>query len=124
MLEKENSIKDPENPKHFDESKKGIVEFKNVTFQYPDADEPLLCDINFTAEPGKTTAIIGSTGSGKSTVVNLIPRFYDVTKGEILIDGVNIKDVGDIPKIINPAGRKSSVQDLVNLKWLKRAERL
>ena len=93
VLEKENSIKDPENPKHFDESKKGIVEFKNVTFQYPDADEPLLCDINFTAEPGKTTAIIGSTGSGKSTVVNLIPRFYDVTKGEILIDGVNIKDV-------------------------------
>ena len=93
VLDRENSIKDPEDPKHFDESKKGIVEFKNVTFQYPDADEPLLCDINFVAEPGKTTAIIGSTGSGKSTVVNLIPRFYDVTKGEILIDGVNIKDV-------------------------------
>ena len=92
VLEKENSIKDPENPKHFDESKKGIVEFKNVTFQYPDADEPLLCDINFTAEPGKTTAIIGSTGSGKSTVVNLIPRFYDVTEGRILVDGVNVKD--------------------------------
>ena len=93
VLDKENSIKDPENPKHFDKSKKGIVEFKNVTFQYPDADEPLLYDINFIAEPGKTTAIIGSTGSGKSTVVNLIPRFYDVTKGEIIIDGVNIKDV-------------------------------
>ena len=93
VLDRENSIKDPEDPKHFDESKKGIVEFKNVTFQYPDADEPLLCDINFVAKPGKTTAIIGSTGSGKSTVVNLIPRFYDVTKGEILIDGVNIKDV-------------------------------
>ena len=74
-------------------AKKEQQNLKNVTFQYPDADEPLLCDINFTAEPGKTTAIIGSTGSGKSTVVNLIPRFYDVTKGEILIDGVNIKDV-------------------------------
>lgn len=93
VLERKNSIQDPENPKQFDNTKKGIVEFKNVSFQYPDADEPLLCNINFVAEPGKTTAIIGSTGSGKSTVVNLIPRFYDVTEGEILIDGVNIKDV-------------------------------
>ncbi len=93
VLEKENSIKDPKEPKHLESSKKGIVEFKNVTFRYPDADEDLLTDISFTAEPGKTTAIIGSTGSGKSTVVNLIPRFYDVTGGEILVDGVNVKDV-------------------------------
>ena len=93
VIEKKNTIKDPKDPKHFDESKKGLVEFKNVSFRYPDADEDLLTDINFTAEPGKTTAIIGSTGSGKSTVVNLIPRFYDVTSGELLIDGVNIKDV-------------------------------
>ena len=70
-----------------------MVEFKNVSFRYPDADAEILTDINFTAEPGKTTAIIGSTGSGKSTIVNLIPRFYDVTGGELLIDGVNIKDV-------------------------------
>ena len=69
------------------------MEFKNVSFRYPDADAEILTDINFTAEPGKTTAIIGSTGSGKSTIVNLIPRFYDVTGGELLIDGVNIKDV-------------------------------
>ena len=93
VLEKEDSIKDPENPKKLDPSKKGLVEFKNVSFKYPDAEEEILEDIDFTAEPGKTTAIIGSTGSGKSTVVNLIPRFYDVTKGELLIDGVNVKDV-------------------------------
>lgn len=93
VIDTEPDIKDPVEPKKFDESKKGIVEFKNVSFKYPDADEEILTDINFTAEPGKTTAIIGSTGSGKSTVVNLIPRFYDVTKGELIIDGVNIKDV-------------------------------
>lgn len=93
VLEKENSIKDPAEPKHFDSNKKGIVEFKNVSFKYPDATEPILSNIDFTAEPGKTTAIIGSTGSGKSTVINLIPRFYDVTDGEVLIDGVNVKDV-------------------------------
>ena len=71
----------------------GKVEFHHVNFRYPGADEDVLEDIDFTAEPGKTTAIIGSTGSGKSTIVNLIPRFYDVTGGELLIDGVNIKDV-------------------------------
>ncbi len=93
VLEKENRIQDPKEPKTFDPNKKGIVEFKNVSFRYPDADEDILCNISFTAEPGKTTAIIGSTGSGKSTVVNLIPRFYDVTEGELLVDGVNVKDV-------------------------------
>ena len=93
VLETEPAIKDKEETKKFDSNKKGLVEFKNVSFRYPDADTEILEDINFTAEPGKTTAIIGSTGSGKSTVVNLIPRFYDVTGGELLIDGVNIKDV-------------------------------
>ena len=93
ILEKEPRIKDNENTKKFDNSKKGLVEFKNVSFRYPDADAEILTDINFTAEPGKTTAIIGSTGSGKSTIVNLIPRFYDVTGGELLVDGVNVKDV-------------------------------
>ena len=87
------SIKDPEETKKFDTNKKGLVEFKNVSFRYPDADTEILEDISFTAEPGKTTAIIGSTGSGKSTVVNLIPRFYDVTGGELCIDGVNVKEV-------------------------------
>lgn len=93
VLDKELSIQDPENPKDFDKDKKGLVEFKNVSFRYPDADTEILTDINFTAQPGKTTAIIGSTGSGKSTVINLIPRFYDVTGGELRIDGVNVKDV-------------------------------
>lgn len=93
VLEKEPSIKDKEETKKFDQNKKGLVEFKNVSFRYPDADTEILEDINFTAKPGQTTAIIGSTGSGKSTVVNLLPRFYDVTSGELLIDGVNVKDV-------------------------------
>lgn len=93
VLETEPSIKDKEVTRKFDSSKKGLVEFKNVSFRYPDADTEILEDINFVAEPGKTTAIIGSTGSGKSTVVNLIPRFYDVTGGELCVDGVNVKDV-------------------------------
>ena len=95
VLETKPSIQDkPEkDQKVFDETKKGFVEFKNVSFRYPDADTEILTDIDFVARPGETTAIIGSTGSGKSTVVNLIPRFYDVTGGELLIDGVNVKDV-------------------------------
>ena len=93
VLETEPSIKDKEQTKEFDESKKGLVEFKNVSFRYPDADTEILEDINFTAKPGQTTAIIGGTGSGKSTIVNLIPRFYDVTEGQILVDGVDIRDV-------------------------------
>ena len=93
VLDTESSIKDKENTISFNKNKKGLVEFKNVSFRYPDADIEILQDITFTAEPGKTTAIIGSTGSGKSTVVNLIPRFYDVTGGELLVSGVNVKDV-------------------------------
>lgn len=93
VLETELDIKDKETTKKLDSSKKGLVQFKNVSFRYPDADTELLEDINFTAESGKTTAIIGSTGSGKSTIVNLIPRFYDVTGGELLVDGVNVKDL-------------------------------
>ena len=93
VLETEPSIKDKAKTKKLNPNKKGLVEFKNVSFRYPDADTEILEDINFTAEAGKTTAIIGSTGSGKSTVVNLIPRFYDVTGGEILVDGVNVKDL-------------------------------
>lgn len=93
VLETEPLIKDKKETKKLDPSKKGLVEFKNVSFRYPDADTEILEDIDFIAEPGKTTAIIGSTGSGKSTVVNLIPRFYDVTEGELYVDGVNVKDV-------------------------------
>ena len=93
VVETEPSIKDKKETKKFNPEKRGLVEFKNVSFRYPDADTEILEDINFTAEPGKTTALIGSTGSGKSTVVNLIPRFYDVTEGELLVDGVNVKEV-------------------------------
>lgn len=93
VLGKEPSVQDPVQPKHFDDSIDGVVEFRNVSFHYAGADEEVLSNINFTAKPGQTTAFIGSTGSGKSTLVNLIPRFYDVTSGEVLIDGVNVKDV-------------------------------
>ncbi|RJQ44752.1 MAG: ABC transporter ATP-binding protein [Anaerolineaceae bacterium] len=86
-------IKDPEEPKVFSENAKWKVEFRHVSFRYPGAEEDVLHDINFTALPGQTTAIIGSTGSGKSTVVNLIPRFYDVTDGAIYIDGLDIREV-------------------------------
>lgn len=102
VIETDEAIKDSKEPKKLNPSKKGLVEFKNVSFRYPDSDEEVLSDISFTAEPGKTTAIIGSTGSGKSTIVNLIPRFYDVTSGNLLIDGVDIKDISnkDLRKII------------------------
>ena len=93
VLETEPSIKDPGSPKPFLDSRKGYIEFKNVSFRYHGADNDVLEDITFTARPGETTAFIGSTGSGKSTLVNLIPRFYDVTSGEILVSGVNVKDV-------------------------------
>lgn len=93
VLNTDISIKDPEKPAEFDNSKKGLVEFKNVSFRYPRADENVIENISFTAKPGETTAIIGSTGSGKSTLVNLIPRFYDTTEGEILLGGVNVNSV-------------------------------
>lgn len=85
-------INDPKQPKHLKEGK-GMVEFNHVSFRYPGAEEDVLHDISFTAKPGETTAIIGSTGSGKSTMVNLIPRFYDVTEGKITIDGEDIRNV-------------------------------
>ena len=91
VLDEEFAIKDG-NIDTNDSKLKGNVEFKNVSFKYPDADEYILKDINFEAKKGETIAFIGSTGSGKSTLINLIPRFYDVTDGEIIIDGVNIKD--------------------------------
>lgn len=93
VLNTELFVADPEKPEQFISSKKGYVEYKNVSFKYPDSDDYILKDISFTAKPGKVTAIIGSTGSGKSTLVNLIPRLFDVSSGEILVDGVNIKDV-------------------------------
>lgn len=93
IFDKDISIKDKEITKDFDSKQKGVVEFKDVYFRYPDAEEDVLQNISFKARPGTTTAFIGSTGSGKSTLINLIPRFFDVTGGKILVDGVNIKDV-------------------------------
>ena len=93
IFDKDSSIKEVDESIPFDKNKKGTVEFKDVYFRYPDAQEDVLQNISFKAEKGTTTAFIGSTGSGKSTLINLIPRFFDVTGGKILIDGVNIKDV-------------------------------
>ena len=94
LLNTDTTIYSQENPKDFDENKKGLVEFRDVSFSYPDADAHSLEGLNFTIEPGQTTAVIGGTGSGKSTLVNLIPRFFDVTEGEILVGGLNIKEAG------------------------------
>ena len=93
VLTSETMIHDPGNPSHIPEEGKGKVVFDHVSFRYPGAEEDVLHDISFTAEPGKTTAFIGSTGCGKSTLVNLIPRFYDVTDGKITIDGKDIRNV-------------------------------
>ena len=95
VIDTDISIKDPEESKKVKKAPgrgSGRVEFRDVTFTYPDAEAPVLSGVNFTAEPGQTTAIIGSTGSGKSTLIDLIPRFYDVSAGQILIDNVDIRD--------------------------------
>ena len=93
VLEKPVSITDPAQPAALAQPVRGIVEFHDVDFRYPDAEEDILHDVSFRAEPGKTTAIIGSTGCGKSTLINLLPRFFDVSKGKITIDGVDIRDL-------------------------------
>lgn len=93
VLEKPISITDPAEPVSFEQPVRGVVEFHDVDFRYPDAEADMLHDVSFKAEPGKVTAIIGSTGSGKSTLINLLPRFFDVSKGKITIDDVDIRDV-------------------------------
>jgi len=93
VLETEPVLRDPEHPVSFPEPFEAVVEFRDVCFRYPGAEKDVLHNISFVARPGETTAFIGSTGSGKSTIVNLIPRFHDVSSGAILIDGVDIRDV-------------------------------
>ena len=87
------TVKDKEKTRDFSSNMRGVVSFKNVSFRYPGADEDVLSHISFETKPGETTAFIGSTGSGKSTLINLVPRFYDVTSGSICVDGVDIRDV-------------------------------
>lgn len=93
VLNKETNVKDPLKPKKFSNSVRGKIEFKDVYFRYPDAEEDVLRNINFTASRGQTIAFIGSTGSGKSTLINLVARFFDVTGGKILVDDIDIRDV-------------------------------
>ncbi|GAB6109644.1 ABC transporter ATP-binding protein [Fusibacter bizertensis] len=111
VLETKETILDPSNPAKMNVDGKGIVEYENVSFKYPGAEEAMLKDISFKAEAGKVTAIIGSTGSGKTTLVNLLPRFYDVTSGNIKIDGVPIKSVKqkDLRALIGYAPQKASL---------------
>ena len=111
VLETEPSVRDPEKPQTLPADARGTLEFKHVSFRYPGAEEDVLHDITFTARPGQTTAFIGPTGAGKSTVVNLIPRFYDVTEGSILVDGVDVRNVTqhDLRARIGYVPQKSSL---------------
>jgi len=110
VLESESSVKDRENPERF-EQVKGLIGFNDVSFGYPGAEERVLHNITFTAKPGQTTALIGATGSGKSTIVNLIPRFYDVTSGSITIDGKDIRDISlyDLRKCLGFVPQKANL---------------
>lgn len=111
VLETDPIIKDPLQPTKFPEPFRGTIEFRNVSFRYPDAEEDVLHDISFTAKPGQTTAFIGTTGSGKSTLVSLIPRFFDVTGGSVLIDGIDIREVSqqDLREKIGYVPQKSNL---------------
>jgi ATP-binding cassette subfamily B multidrug efflux pump len=111
VLDTEPVIKDPQDPRQFPEPFKGTIEFRDVDFSYPGAEEDVLHDISFTARPGQTTAFIGTTGSGKSTIVSLIPRFYEVTKGAITLDGIDIREVSqhDLHERIGFVPQKSNL---------------
>jgi len=138
IFDKESSIKDPEVIDDIGKKFKGTVEFKDVYFRYHDADEDILENISFKATPGTTTAIIGGTGSGKSTLINLIPRFFDVTGGQILIDGIDVRklnlydlreNIGIVPQkgVLFTGTIKSNIafgQEKINKKQLEEAVRI
>lgn len=138
IFDKEPSIKEPEIIDEIGKKFKGTVEFKDVYFRYHDADEDILENISFKATPGTTTAIIGGTGSGKSTLINLIPRFFDVTGGQILIDGIDIRklnlydlreNIGIVPQkgVLFTGTIKSNIafgQEKINKKQLEEAARI
>lgn len=111
VLHTEPTICNPKTAERFDDAKRGCIEFHNVSFRYPGAEEDVLHDISFTAQPGETTAFIGSTGSGKSTIINLVPRFFDVTEGSILVDGVDVRRVSqhDLREKIGYVPQKGSL---------------
>ncbi len=111
VLETKETILDPVTPTALNSNGKGIVQYENVSFKYPGAEEAMLKNISFTAEAGKVTAIIGATGSGKTTLVNLLPRFYDVTEGDIKIDGISIKSLkqADLRSIIGYAPQMATL---------------
>ncbi len=111
VLDTEPSIKDIDQPRSFPQPFRGEIEFRNVNFRYPGAEEDILHDINFTALPGQTTAFLGTTGSGKSTIVSLIPRFYEITEGGVYIDGIDIRQVSqqDLRDRIGYVPQKSSL---------------
>lgn len=109
VLNTEPSITDPQNPIQFDRNIRGTVEFRDVSFCYPGAEDNVLKHISFKARPGQTTAFVGSTGSGKTTLINLIPRFYDVTEGKVLVDGADVREVTqrDLREKIGYVGQKA-----------------
>ena len=111
VLQTKPAILEAKDPVAFDPARKGQVSFQHVSFRYPGAEEEVLHDLSFTCEPGKTTAFIGSTGSGKSTIVNLVPRFFDVTEGKILVDGVDLReaDIHDLRNRIGYVPQKASL---------------
>lgn len=111
VLETKSTILDPISPKQFDQKSTGTLEFKNVSFKFPGAQEAMLKNISFKAQSGQTTAIIGSTGSGKTTLINLIPRFYDVTEGEVVIDGLDVRELTqhELRKVIGYIPQQASL---------------